>query len=202
MNADIKKIVIATQNSGKATEIKLIMKDIDVEFISLDEKKMQHNVQEDGDTFQKNADIKSIAYNLHTGLPALGDDSGLEVDALNGAPGLHSNRYYGINRSDREKYLMLLKDLKDISWNHRTARFRCAAALADCGKVICRGEGIVEGRILFNPRGEKGFGFDPVFLYEPLNKSFAELQKEEKSNISHRGRALKIIKEFLLRKIS
>jgi XTP/dITP diphosphohydrolase len=154
--------------------------------------------EETGQTYAENALEKARAAAHLTGALALGDDSGLEVDALGGAPGLHTARFGGPGLSDPDRRMLLLERLRDGTPARRTARFRCAIALAGPGKADNVVEGVVEGMIAEAPRGTGGFGYDPLFLYPPLGRTFAELSDAEKQRVSHRGRALQAARRLLV----
>ncbi|MBN1356399.1 RdgB/HAM1 family non-canonical purine NTP pyrophosphatase [bacterium] len=195
----MKSIVIASRNTGKITEITEIMQGLAVTWIPGTAINPPPQVIEKGSTYRENALRKARAFTLATHLPSLADDSGLEIDALNGMPGVRSNRYFGETLADPHKVECLLEALKDVPDNRRTARFRCVALLADESTVLVESNCIVEGFILRQPIGNSGFGYDPVFYYPRLNRTFAELTPGEKSAISHRGKAMREIRGFLLR---
>ena len=160
-----------------------------VELISLSDSETTEPI-ETGETFSENALLKANHYYRKTGLPTIADDSGLEVEALNGAPGVHSARYAGVGADDGARVSKLLEEMKDVPAHRRRARFVCAAAFVwDGGQKVVLDK--AQGVILQNPRGHNGFGYDPIFLYEPLGKSFAELAASEKAEVSHRGRAFR-----------
>ncbi|MBI4531021.1 MAG: RdgB/HAM1 family non-canonical purine NTP pyrophosphatase [Candidatus Latescibacteria bacterium] len=186
------KFVAATQNLGKFSEIAAILSNT-VEVISLT---VPVCTDEDGHTFLENAVKKARAVVMATGLPAIADDSGLEVDALDGAPGVYSARFAGEGASDAERIAKLLGLMHGIPDPQRTARFRCVVAIVfPTGRVITA-EGICEGCIAHQPRGENGFGYDPVFVVPELGgRTFAELDPEVKNRISHRARALETLKK-------
>lgn len=190
------KLLIASNNAHKIREIKEILGDLFDEILSLREAGVSADPEETGETFEENARIKAEAILQLTGCAALADDSGLEVDALGGAPGVHSARYTGRHEdSDAARYTLLLHNLGDRT--DRTARFvSCICCTFPNGDVL-RARGTCEGSILFAPRGENGFGYDPVFQPDGYACSMAELRPEEKNAISHRGNALKILKEEL-----
>lgn len=190
------KLLIASNNAHKIREIKEILGDLFDEILSLREAGVSADPEETGETFEENARIKAEAILQLTGCAALADDSGLEVDALGGAPGVHSARYTGRHEdSDAARYTLLLHNLGDRT--DRTARFvSCICCTFPNGDVL-RARGTCEGSILFAPRGENGFGYDPVFQPDGYTCSMAELRPEEKNAISHRGNALKILKEEL-----
>jgi len=187
------RVLVATSNAGKLRELQLGLKPLGWELLSLNERPLQLPPEE-GATFEDNALLKA-AYAAHrTQLPALADDSGLEVEALGGEPGVYSARY-GNKGSDLERNLYLLERLKGVPPEARRARFVSVLALAypDGEVELYRGE--VEGYILEAPRGEKGFGYDPLFLVPETGKTFAEMEAEEKQAFSHRGRSLKALLE-------
>ena|SRR5690242_12115502 len=147
--------------------------------------------EERGTSFEENASAKALYYSVFTSKAVLADDSGLEVDALQGAPGIYSARYAGPNATDEDNNNLLLRGLGNA--NHRDARFVCLLALAQEGHLVTTVRGVVEGRILAAPCGHGGFGYDPLFFYPPLNRSFAELTSQEKFRVSHRGNALRAL---------
>ncbi|MBI5493151.1 MAG: XTP/dITP diphosphatase [Deltaproteobacteria bacterium] len=189
------KVVIATRNRGKISEIKTILKDLSLELLSLDDFPQIKLPPEEGNTFEENALAKARYVASITDLPALADDSGLEVDALNGRPGVCSARYAGEGSTDRENYLKLLSELKGIG--DRRARFRCVIAFVDPRKGDRTFEGVFEGVVAEAPRGHRGFGYDPVFLVPHKNRTVAELTDGEKNSISHRAGALKRFREWM-----
>lgn len=186
------KIVFATRNKGKLRELSKLLQLAEVDFISLADLPLALSIEENGATFAENAKIKALATMEATGLPALADDSGLEVDALGGEPGIHSARYAGDGASDAERIAFLLQKLKDVPMPERNARFRCVAAFADpkaLGYIhFC--EGSCEGHILTGCRGNGGFGYDPIFYAKALGQTFAEAPAEAKNRVSHRGQAM------------
>jgi XTP/dITP diphosphohydrolase len=187
------ELVIATRNKGKTAEIRDLLKGFPIEIKDLDDFGPIPNIAEDGNTFDENAYKKASVTARVLGLPALADDSGLMVDALNGAPGVHSARYAGENASDRDRCKKLLKEMQDI--DNRSAAFECTISIAVPTGPALTYEGRCEGIIARKAAGDNGFGYDPVFFYPPLGKTFAELTRKEKSRVSHRGRALKEIKD-------
>jgi XTP/dITP diphosphohydrolase len=186
-------IVIATGNPGKIREIRHILGHLPARWKTLDEFPDLPDCEETGDTFAENARAKALYYAEATGHLALADDSGLEVDVLGGRPGVHSARYAGAHRDDAANNARLIGELAGVPAEQRTARFRCAAALADNGLVLAEAEGSVEGRIIDEPRGHNGFGYDPHFLLPDRGLTTAELDTAEKSRISHRGKALRAL---------
>lgn len=196
-----KKLIIASNNAKKIIEIKDMLAGMPLEVKSLRDENIDIDVVEDGVTFEENAKKKASEikeYLLSRGeddFIVLSDDSGLEVDYLNGEPGIYSARYSGEHGNDDLNNEKLLENLKGVSWEDRGARFVCQLAMIDAtGRYIgIRGE--VEGKIIEELNGCGGFGYDPLFLYEPLNKTFGETTKGEKNEVSHRGVALKRMKE-------
>jgi XTP/dITP diphosphohydrolase len=191
------RLLIATHNRGKVKEYAEMMSGLSVEPISLDEAGITTDVEETGDTFEENARIKALAYARLSGLLTLADDSGLEVDALGGAPGVQSARYAGPGASDADRYRLLLENLEGIPPNRRTARFRCVLALATPQGEVRVVHGTVEGVIADGPRGSHGFGYDPVFYMPEHGATMAELGPEIKNTISHRARAFQAILPIL-----
>ena len=194
-------LLIASTNPGKVAEFRRLLAGLPLEVIGLERLPAP---DETGQTFAENALLKAQYYFSHTGLLALADDSGLEVDALGGAPGIYSARYAaryaGDDATDAERLAKLLDELKDVPDSQRTARFRCAIALVgviDAAPERRVFEGVCEGLITRAPRGDNGFGYDPVFFDPQLQRTFAELRPEEKAARSHRGRALAAALEFL-----
>jgi XTP/dITP diphosphohydrolase len=190
-------LLIATSNPGKVAELTDLLKGLNCRVIGLgDLPQVPPTVEETGQTFAENAMLKAEHYHRLDGLIALADDSGLEVDALGGRPGVYSARYGGGNLSSAEQIQLLLGELKDVPDDQRTARFVCSIALfGNSLKVIF--EDSCEGVISREPRGQNGFGYDPVFIDAELGRSFAELTREEKAPRSHRGRALQQARAFL-----
>lgn len=190
-------LLIATSNPGKVAELAAMLKDLDCRVIGFaDLPEIPPTVEETGQTFAENALLKAEHYHRLTGLTALADDSGLEVDALDGRPGVYSARYGGENLSSAEQIQLLLGELKNVPDHKRTARFVCSIALVGYGlKRIF--EDRCEGLIAREPRGNGGFGYDPVFIDAELGLTFAELTREEKAPRSHRGKALQQARKFL-----
>ncbi len=182
--------VLASRNPKKLEELRAILADADVRVLAPDEAPAWPPVDETGATFAENAALKARAAARATGLAALADDSGLEVDALDGAPGVRSARYAGEAADDAANNALLLAELRDVPEAHRGAQFRCVVALARPQSEVRLFEGRVRGRILSEPRGNGGFGYDPLFYAQELGKTFAQARPEEKHRVSHRGRAL------------
>lgn len=186
------KLLVATRNRGKVAEFADMLGALDVVWIDLDEAGSTQEVVEDGRTFHDNAILKARGYALETGCLTLADDSGLEVDALDGAPGVHTARYGGAGLSHAERYHKLLEALAGVPEGQRTARFRCVIALAaPDGRVLGTAEGVCEGRIAEQPAGDGGFGYDPVFYLPGQGRTMAELPPDVKHAVSHRGEALR-----------
>ena len=191
------KIVFATANEGKVKEIKEILADFSIEVVSLKEMNITTEVDENGTTFEENSLIKARAVSKLTGLPALADDSGLEVDYLDGAPGIYSARYLGRDTDYEYKNNYIIDKLKEAKGEERAARFVCVISLVltDGREFVTKG--IMEGRIGYEIKGENGFGYDPIFYLPEYGKTSAELTGEEKNKISHRGKALREMKDLI-----
>ncbi len=183
------KLLLATTNPGKIREITEMLHDIPVQIVSLKEAGITTPVEETGATIYANAVLKAREYARMTGLLTLADDSGIEVDALDGAPGVHSARFAGEHATDEERNNLLLEKLRDVPTAKRTARFRCVVAIATPDLKIETTEGTIEGQIARGPKGTNGFGYDPLFYVPSLGKHMAELPPEHKNRISHRGKA-------------
>ena len=183
------RFVLASHNPGKIKEMSAILAQFGVEVVSPRELGITVDVEETGTTFAENAMLKAKAICAAANLPAIADDSGLCVDALNGGPGVYSARYGGEGLDDKGRYTLLLNSMRGQAT--RAAHFTCSIACAFPNGDTLTAEGQVQGTIAFAPMGEGGFGYDPVFFYPPLAKTFGQLTAEEKSTISHRGQALK-----------
>jgi XTP/dITP diphosphohydrolase len=188
-------LVIATGNPGKITEIQELLTGFPIEIKSLDDFGPIPPVAEDGKTFDENAYKKASFTAKILGIPALADDSGLMVEALSGAPGVLSARYAGENATDAQRVAKLLKEMKDQT--HRKAAFECVISIAVPSGPALTYEARCEGLIAEQPVGQNGFGYDPIFFYAPLNKTFGQMTIAEKSQVSHRGKALKELKQEL-----
>ncbi len=199
----MKKLVVASNNAGKIKEIKRILSDINIEVVSLKDIGLDIDVEEDGLTFEDNARkkcteiYKELVKRGENNFIVMSDDSGLEVEYLNSEPGVFSARYAGEHGNDKKNNEKLLLNLKGVDYKNRKARFVCQLAIINYKNEYKSIRGTVEGYILENEKGNEGFGYDPLFFYEPLNKSFAELTLEEKNKISHRGLALKKFREII-----
>ena len=194
------ELLIATGNAGKTAEIRALLGDLPITFRTLTDFPEIEPVEESGATYEENAVLKARAYAQQTGLWALADDSGFEVAALDGAPGVISARYAGAGASDSERIAFLLRQLDLANSSDRGARFVCVTALSDLSNSIANVEhGICEGLIISKPRGENGFGYDPIFVPKGFDKTLAELPTNIKNVISHRARALHSMRSFLER---
>jgi XTP/dITP diphosphohydrolase len=183
------RLLLATSNAGKAREYRSLLSELPLELVLPGELGINAEVDEVGKSLEENARLKAIVLAKEGGLLALADDSGLEVDFLGGEPGPLSARYAGEGASDRERVEFLLAKLKGVPWEKRTARFRCVIAIAEPeGEVeLCSGE--CHGFIAFEPGGERGFGYDPIFYFPQLDQTMAELPLDIKNGVSHRGEA-------------
>lgn len=189
------RVLIATQNAGKVREFRRLLLGISADIVGLEQYDHVAAPDEDGATFLENALIKARYYSQRFNEIALADDSGLVVDALGGAPGIHSARYGGDGLTDQDRLELLLKNLKDVPAVDRTARFECAVVVVDPEnrEDILHAVGTVEGNIILEPRGENGFGYDPVFVPAGETRTTAEMSADEKDALSHRGRAIEAI---------
>ena len=195
-------LLIATSNRGKLREVRGVLGDLAILLRALDEFPAIEEPVEDKDTFAANARLKAIYYARHTGCWALADDSGLEVEVLDGAPGVRSARFAGIPRDDKANNAKLIAALRGVPAARRAARFQCAIAVANGKGVLAEASGVIEGVIVSKARGDNGFGYDPHFLVPELGKTTAELEPAVKNRISHRGRALAAIRPELERILS
>jgi XTP/dITP diphosphohydrolase len=194
------KLLVATHNQGKVTEFAEMLADLAVEWLSLDEVGVAQDVDETGRTFYENAVLKAQTYARMTGLLTLADDSGLQVDALNGEPGIYTARYGGAGLTHEGRYQLLLQNMREVPPAQRTARFRAVIALAaPDGRLLGTEEGVCEGMIALKPAGDGGFGYDPVFYLPDREKTMAQVGSAVKHTISHRGQAMKAIEPLLRR---
>lgn len=185
------KIIVATRNAGKVNEFKEMLGRLGYDVESLLDYETAPETDETGSTFEENAELKSREAAAYFGHAVLSDDSGLEVDALDGAPGVYSARFAGEDKSDEANNTLLLEKLTDVPAEKRTARFVCALSLAKPSGETLTVRGTMEGVIGFERKGTNGFGYDPLFIIPSLNQTAAELTKSEKASISHRGQALR-----------
>lgn len=193
----MEKLIFATGNEHKMKEIRMILGDLDYEILSMKEAGIDVDIVEDGKTFEENATIKATAISKIANCIVLADDSGLEVDYMDKKPGIMSARWMGEDTSYRIKNQKIIDNLEGVPEEQRTARFVCAIAAAfPDGRVITK-RGMIEGLIGYEEQGENGFGYDPIFVVPEYGKTTAQLSPEEKNKISHRGRALQMIKEVL-----
>jgi XTP/dITP diphosphohydrolase len=195
--AHMRRLLIATTNRHKLEELEAILWDVPFQLCSLQDVGVEMDVEETGQTFAENATIKARAYAKATGLLCLADDSGLEIDALGGAPGVYSARFAGRETPYEERFRIILEKMQGLTGSQRSARFRCAIAVAEPTGFCRVVEGTIEGRIADRPRGEHGFGYDPIFLVPGLEKTTAELLPGQKNWISHRARAAQVARLLL-----
>ena len=193
----MRELLLATTNYHKLEEYRAIFSGLPFHFLSLHDIHLDLDVEEIGTTFAENAELKALTYARASGMLTLADDSGLEIDALGGAPGIYSARFAGKETSYEERFRLLLEQLKGLTRERRTARFRCAIALAEPSGYHQTVEGTLEGLIADTPRGQYGFGYDPIFFIPELGKTSAELTPEHKNRISHRGRAAQLAAALL-----
>ena len=192
----VKEIVIATHNPDKKKEIMIALRELGVNILSLDSFPEIGEIEETGSTLLENSLIKARTVSAVTGKPAIADDTGLEVDALNGAPGIYSARYAGINVSYEDNVRKLLSEMSSFDMDSRTARFRTVVSFHSSNEELWT-EGVIEGSITMNAIGKGGFGYDPVFRLRKTGKTFAEMTRQEKNRISHRGMALDKMRQLL-----
>ena len=193
----MKKVIFATGNEGKMKEIREILGDLDIQLLSLKDAGITADIEENGNSFEENAVIKATAIRDLTGEIVLADDSGLEIDYLNKEPGIYSARYMGDDTSYHIKNANLIERLNGVPDEKRTARFVCAIAAAFPDGTVRTVRAAMEGRIGYEEKGENGFGYDPIFYLPEYGCSSAELSMEEKNKISHRGKALRAIRDEL-----
>ena len=191
------KLLLATNNPGKIRELTSLLQGTPFVVATPESEGLSLEVEETGSTFEENAILKAEAFARASGLCAMADDSGLEVDALGGEPGVYSARYAGPDATDEDLVRYLLGKLEDIEWKKRSARFRSVVALAHPDGEVQLFEGYCEGIVAFEPHGARGFGYDPIFYLPTLGKHMAELEMEEKNSVSHRGMAARKALEFL-----
>jgi XTP/dITP diphosphohydrolase len=199
---EIMRLLIATHNPGKVREYDKLLAGLDVTCIGPADLGLELDVIESGITFVENAKLKAIAFaragRNHNIDLTLADDSGLEVDALDWRPGVHSARFGGPGLSDADRWKLLLKELESVPWNRRTARFRCTIALATPDEQVTIVDGVLEGYIARQPAGNNGFGYDPVFYLPDRDRTLAQLESEDKNKISHRGNAARAARPIIL----
>lgn len=193
----MRTLLLATTNNHKLDEYRAIFRELPFQILSLRDVQIDTDVEETGSTFAENATLKARFYAQAANMLALADDSGLEIDALGGEPGIYSARFAGRETSYAERFRLIFARLQHVPPSQRTARFRCAIALAEPSGQAQVVEGTIEGLIAECPRGENGFGYDPIFLVPELGQTTAEMRAEEKHRISHRGRAAEAARHLL-----
>jgi len=190
------RIAIASRNPGKIREILAICADWPVEWITANDGSGEWpDVEETGASYLENASLKAVAVAETLGIPAIADDSGIEVDALGGEPGMRSARYAGADATDRENLRKLIDAIADVPGSQRTARYRCVALMVTPDGASTSAEATCEGSLIGEPRGQNGFGYDPIFVTDGETRTMAELSPEEKDLISHRGRAFRSLRD-------
>ena len=192
------KLLLATNNAGKKREIRVLLEGVPFEIVTLQEMGIDIDVAETGDTYEANARLKVCTLLQASGLLTLGDDSGLEVDALNGEPGVRSARYAGDSATDQDRIAYLLHKISHVPFEKRTARFVCVMALAFPGGDVWLCEGVCHGLITLEPKGTMGHGYDPVFLVPGTGKTMAEMDLDQKNLVSHRGQATREVRKRLM----
>jgi len=190
-----RQLLVATTNAGKLREIRGILEGIPVELVSLEAFGEIDEPEETGTTFEQNARLKAIYYAAKTGLPAVADDSGLVIDALGGAPGVHSARWHGTDYPT--KFAAIYRELDAKGLVTSSARFVAHIAVADGGRILFEATGVVEGEIAREPRGTHGFGYDPIFFYPPYGCTLAEVEGAKKAAVSHRGQAFRQLRDWI-----
>jgi XTP/dITP diphosphohydrolase len=193
----VSELLLASQNPGKLNEMRLLVEGLPFRVVGPRELGILEAPDETGATFAENAAIKALAYARLSGRLTVADDSGLSVDALDGAPGLYSSRFGGEGATDRDRNLLLLEKLRGVPFERRGARFTSAVAVARGSQLLFEAQESVFGVIAEATRGESGFGYDPLFFYPPYDRTFGEVSREEKDRVSHRGKAFARLREFL-----
>ena len=191
------ELLLATQNRGKLQEMRVLLAGLPFDVVSPADLGIHDSPEETGHTFRENAALKAHHYARVTGRLAVADDSGLSVDALDGAPGLYSSRFGGEGRSDAERNALLLEKLRDVAPPQRSARFTCAVVVVRDGQTLFEAEESVEGFIADAPAGPAGFGYDPLFFYPPFGATFGSVDPGRKDQVSHRGKAFARLRGFL-----
>ncbi len=195
------KLLLATSNQNKVREIRHILTSVPVEIVSLEAFPDVVPPAESGSTFAENARTKALYYAEASGLIAVAEDSGLEIDALGGEPGVHSARFGGITGAYPRKFEIIYQRLRDRDSSGSPARFVCTLAVAHDRHILFEARGVIEGRIADRPRGSGGFGYDPIFFYPPFGRTLAELTEDQKAGVSHRGHAFRQLRTFLERRV-
>ena len=196
MTTGNRTLLVATTNVGKLREIAAILTGVPLALLTLDDGEPLQEPEETGATFAENARLKARYYSQATGLLSVADDSGLEIEALDNAPGVHSARWHGSDYTVKFRMIQELLQARGASGSR--ARFVCHVAVARRDEILFEAEGTVEGVIVAEPRGENGFGYDPIFFYPPLGRTLAELDSDDKSAVSHRGKAFKALRDHLV----
>jgi len=194
----MKSLLVATTNPGKLTEIAGILDGVPVKLLTLSDREPIIEPEETGTTFEENARLKARYYSKATGIVSVADDSGIEIDALDKAPGVHSARWHGTDYPAKFRTIQELFRKRGVTGS--TARFVCSVAVADGETILFEATGTVEGEITSEPRGTNGFGYDPIFFYPPFGCTLAELDRDRKAEVSHRGKAFRQLREYLLRR--
>jgi XTP/dITP diphosphohydrolase len=195
----VSDLLLASQNAGKLNEMRVLLDGLPYRVLSPADLGLAEAPAETGTSFLENAALKARHYSGRSALLAVGDDSGIAVDALGGEPGLYSSRFGGEGATDAQRNALLLEKLRGVPWQRRGARFHCAVAVARGGEVLFGCVETVKGFITEEPRGSNGFGYDPLFFYPPFGRTFGEVPREEKDRVSHRGKAFARLREFLAR---
>ena len=193
-----RELFIATKNPGKQRELEALLVESGLRVVGPELVAEMSAPVEDGRTFQANARKKAIYYSRAVDSLVIADDSGLEIDALGGEPGVRSARLGGASATDDDRVRLVLRRMEGVPWERRGARFRCVIAIAQRGEVLADFEGSVEGRITYEPQGGEGFGYDPIFYFPPMDRTFADMTRAEKERVSHRGQALESAVAWLL----
>jgi XTP/dITP diphosphohydrolase len=192
----VRKLLVATTNEGKRREIAGILNGVPVALVGLADLPAIPELEETGRTFAENARMKALYYDRKTGLPSVADDSGLEIAALDNAPGIHSARWHGTDYP--VKFRKIYELLRERGQSAGAARFVCHVALARNGRILFEAEGFVNGQVAPEPRGTHGFGYDPIFFYPPLGRTLAEIERNQKATVSHRGKAFAALRRYLV----
>jgi non-canonical purine NTP pyrophosphatase (RdgB/HAM1 family) len=198
---DCGDILLASQNAGKLAEMRQLVAGLPLRIVGPHDLDIRESPDETGGTFVENALLKARYYSRRSGLLTIADDSGLAVDALRGGPGLYSSRFGGEGANDADRNALLLRLLERVPTAHRGARFTSAVVAVEKGTIIFRAVETVEGRIAESPRGENGFGYDPLFFYPPHGKTFAEMTRAQKASVSHRGKAFARLRQYLVARL-
>jgi XTP/dITP diphosphohydrolase len=194
------RLLVATTNAGKLREIRLLLSDMPVELTTLRDLDPIDEPEETGATFEENARIKALYYASRSGLATVAEDSGLIIDGMNGEPGVRSARFLRPDASYPERFAEIFRRLAEPPMKNRAARFVCALAVAEDGRIVYEARGTVEGEIAHEPRGQRGFGYDPIFYFPPYDATLAEVADEAKLAVAHRGQAFRALAAWLQRR--